>query len=256
MSDAQLKQAYQLIKAGKKREAVKVLAPIVNTDRSNADAWWLLANSLDKPDKVQRALKNALKHRPDHAQARAMLEQMGGSSPTLPKSEPKEASGRIDPVTVGIVVVGGVLVVAVVALLVMLVSRGGSGGGVDCPENVAPPLEAIEATETVFFGLNFKGCIEAGQPIRDSVDTFEDDGWAFHGEAGQEFVIDAVSRSSLDPALYFFDPRGRLIAENDDIDFMNDNTNARLYVKLPNDGTYTVVVHAFGDGGAYELIME
>ena len=69
----QLQVAYQHLKSGEKAQAVTLLKPIVRADRDNADAWWLLANALEDPDKQRKALHHALDLRPDHAKAEQML---------------------------------------------------------------------------------------------------------------------------------------------------------------------------------------
>jgi hypothetical protein len=76
-----LQQAYQLIRSGEKTEAVKLLLPIVRADPDNADAWWLLANAVDKSDQAKRALQQVLKIRPNDQRARRFLEQLGGTPP-------------------------------------------------------------------------------------------------------------------------------------------------------------------------------
>jgi hypothetical protein len=78
-----LQQAYQLIRSGEKTQAVKLLLPIVRADPDNADAWWLLANAVDKSDQAKRALQQVLKIRPNDQRARRFLEQLGGSPPPI-----------------------------------------------------------------------------------------------------------------------------------------------------------------------------
>ncbi len=67
-----LQEAYRLIRDGNKRDAVRLLLPIARADPSNADAWWLLANALEDPDKQRRAVERVLKLRPDDARARKL----------------------------------------------------------------------------------------------------------------------------------------------------------------------------------------
>jgi len=58
----------------------------------------------------------------------------------------------------------------------------------------------------------------------------------------------------LDPHLYLYDPSGKLIAENDDIDG-GKNRNSRIEITLPSTGQYTIRISAFADGGAYKLTV-
>jgi pre-peptidase len=90
MSDPrqQMQQVYQLIKSGQKQQAIQVLLPILKADRDNADAWWLMANAVsDNPERARQALENVLRLRPDHPQARQMLDRLGGGS-AVPQSPP------------------------------------------------------------------------------------------------------------------------------------------------------------------------
>ena len=83
-----LQQAYQLIRSGEKTEAVKLLLPIVRADPDNADAWWLLANAVEKSDQAKRALQQVLKVRPNDQRARRFLEQLGGTPPSTRTPSP------------------------------------------------------------------------------------------------------------------------------------------------------------------------
>jgi hypothetical protein len=83
-----LQQAYQLIRSGEKTEAVKLLLPIVRAEPDNADAWWLLANAVDKSDQAKRALQQVLKVRPNDQRARRFLEQLGGTPPPARTAPP------------------------------------------------------------------------------------------------------------------------------------------------------------------------
>ncbi len=76
MSAEPLQQAYRLIREGKKSEAVRLLLPIVRAEPRNADAWWLLANALEDPDKQRRAVERVIKLRPDDARAQKLLDRL------------------------------------------------------------------------------------------------------------------------------------------------------------------------------------
>lgn len=73
MSADQLRRAYELIRQGQKKDAIAILQPILKADRSNADAWWLLANALADPQKQEQALTQLLKLRPNDERAQKML---------------------------------------------------------------------------------------------------------------------------------------------------------------------------------------
>ncbi|NDJ60869.1 MAG: tetratricopeptide repeat protein, partial [Chloroflexi bacterium] len=74
--NAQLQQAYALIKAGQKQEAAALLVPLIRTNPSNVDAWWLLANAVDDENQMGAALEQMLKLRPDDARARRKLARL------------------------------------------------------------------------------------------------------------------------------------------------------------------------------------
>lgn len=72
----------------------------------------------------------------------------------------------------------------------------------------------------------------------------------FWGEMNQTVNI-SVSSTEFDTYLELYDRNGRLIAENDDA----EGTNSQLQMRLPNAGTYTLVVRGFSanDYGYYSL---
>lgn len=348
-TDNPLRAAYEYLRAGKRQEALQILAPILRTDRNNADAWWLTANTLTEPGQVRTALENVLRLRPNHAKARQMLGQLNARFP-LPQpeaaraaapasetyEEPPDAafaeafaapsalrppgapakkaappvplvaerepgvaaappaesaaahrlkriaaasgplpatqvappvrampppaartpSAGLTPTMLIIFAVLGVVIVAGVILLVAAATRGPGGIPMDClgfPDDRVP-VHVIRSD--VEYDLNLKGCISRSQPIYDTVDSYVDDAWVFHGEAGAAVTIALTATTlDLDPELALYDPWGRRIAANDDIDWLF-NLNARLAVTLPSTGAYTIVVSAYGYGGPYELIME
>lgn len=52
----QLEQVRGLIKANKRSEAVKRLTLLIENDHDNPELWWLMANALDEPQSIRRAL--------------------------------------------------------------------------------------------------------------------------------------------------------------------------------------------------------
>lgn len=92
----QLKQAYELIRAKKRKDAIVLLLPILKDDEDNANAWWLLANALDDPDDTREALQNVLRLRPEHDKARQMLDQVNRLHPPVQEPEPAEETYDFD----------------------------------------------------------------------------------------------------------------------------------------------------------------
>ncbi len=75
-ADGRLEQAYDLIQQERLEEAIAILQPILLSEPTNADAWWLWANAVEEPDDARQALQKVLELNPDHAQARQLLEQL------------------------------------------------------------------------------------------------------------------------------------------------------------------------------------
>jgi hypothetical protein len=93
---AQLQEAYQLIKSGSKQEATRILLGVLRENRDNADAWWLLANATSDPEKQRQALGQVLRIKPDHNSAQRMLEKVNAAPAVRPAAPPPEPP-RADP---------------------------------------------------------------------------------------------------------------------------------------------------------------
>lgn len=79
MTDAtrsQLEQAYRLIQQDDLDRAVAILKPIVTAEPDNADAWWLMAHAVSEPQDAREPLENVLRLRPDHVEARQLLNEL------------------------------------------------------------------------------------------------------------------------------------------------------------------------------------
>lgn len=94
---AQLQEAYQLIKSGSKQEATRILLGVLRENRDNADAWWLLANATSDPEKQRQALGQVLRIKPDHNSAQRMLEKVSAAPAVRPAAPPPEPPPRTDP---------------------------------------------------------------------------------------------------------------------------------------------------------------
>jgi len=109
------------------------------------------------------------------------------------------------------------------------------------------------ASDTLSDNVTQRGSIRPGESMRASVDTFVDDSWTFQGNAGQSYTVEVTAMDDvLDPQVAIYDHDNQLVAENDDIEFM-DNTNSRVVFTVSGTAPYTIVVSAFGSGGSYEL---
>lgn len=80
----QLREAFNLIKAGRRQDAIALLEPMLRTDATNADAWWLYANAVTDPKRKIAVLERLLALQPDYPQAQALLDRTRQSSATEP----------------------------------------------------------------------------------------------------------------------------------------------------------------------------
>ncbi|MEG3905559.1 trypsin-like peptidase domain-containing protein [Microcoleus sp. B4-C5] len=78
--------------------------------------------------------------------------------------------------------------------------------------------------------------------------------YSFEGKAGQQITIEMKSQE-IDPYLILLGPNQREIAQDDD---GAGNKNARITVRLPADGTYTLVANSYQarQSGAYTLQLK
>ncbi|WP_119068570.1 hypothetical protein [Aggregatilinea lenta] len=72
----ELIQAHKLLKAAERGDAAKVLKAYLSKNPRDATAWWLMAHAVTRPDNVQTCLERVLAINPDHAKARARLDEL------------------------------------------------------------------------------------------------------------------------------------------------------------------------------------
>lgn len=75
----QLRQAYALMQAGQKKQAGDIVQTVLEQDRKNVNAWWLLANLLEDEQRVRTCLQQILKLDPKHKGANQMLVRLDDS---------------------------------------------------------------------------------------------------------------------------------------------------------------------------------
>jgi hypothetical protein len=173
-----------------------------------------------------------------------------------------------NPLVIILAIIGLVVVVGCAACLVL---SGGALGGIlgsisgtltADPElgntfgtivaNLTPGASNIGSKLTGNY--TDRGAVQRGQTLNARVESLVDDGWTYTGSSGESITIEVRALdSSLDPVLYLYDPERELIAENDDINLLEGNKDARVAVTLPASGTYTIIVSAFAQGGDYEV---
>ncbi len=83
-----LKQATELIKAGKRHQAQIILAKYVQSFPENEHAWHIMSYALDDKEHQIFALKRALKINPQNLHVKTRLEKLSPSEPPEPKPTP------------------------------------------------------------------------------------------------------------------------------------------------------------------------
>jgi predicted transcriptional regulator len=284
----QLQEAYRLIRKGQQQEAVRMLVPMVRAQPRNVDAWWLLANALENHDQKIKALQEVLKLRPDHEPAQKLYDRIVAPPASVqaseamppddfdldaddPFAEPEQPprvrvrrSRGTSPVTIILALIGLLTVASCAACLAVVVigAPGITKVVNDIVQTVTfePSFATLAnlavtspAPQAMPGDMQKRGALRLGETKQAILDDFRDDSWTFSADASQHVIIELYSNDvALDPHLYLYDPNGRQIAENDDIDGQN-NRNSRLDLTLPTSGLYTIRVGQFNGGGAYAL---
>jgi len=71
-----LTQAYELIEAEELGDAKRLLEPLVNREKDNADAWWLYAHAVTDTETARTALQNVLRLDPSYPEAADLLKTL------------------------------------------------------------------------------------------------------------------------------------------------------------------------------------
>ena len=106
--------------------------------------------------------------------------------------------------------------------------------------DITQPLEQIE-----------RGSLEEGDRI------IADDGslydfYPIEGKGGESYTIHLES-DEFDAFVALVDSNGNTIEENDDIS--QENSNSRIEVTLPEDGTYNVIVNTYDEEGTGQYVL-
>ena len=109
--------------------------------------------------------------------------------------------------------------------------------------NTNPPSQAVETIE--------RGTLEEGDDVIPNDGSFYDS-YPLEGSAGDSLTITLESQD-FDTFLAIMDRDGNIIEQNDDID--EQNSNSRLEITLPDDGTYSVIVNAYEQQGTGNYVL-
>lgn len=85
--DERLKQAYNLLKQGKRRPAMTLIMQVIQQDQECADAWALLAAAHQDMDRRKTAINRALAIDPDHRAAQRLRQHLH-EAPDIPVPPP------------------------------------------------------------------------------------------------------------------------------------------------------------------------
>ena len=114
------------------------------------------------------------------------------------------------------------------------------------------PAQTKQADEPVDVLLEVEGVLEEGDRTLEDGSLY--DVYPIEGQAGQTLSI-RLESSDFDTFLILVDAQGQKTAQNDNISTIN--TDSRLTVTLPANGTYSTVTNAFDKTGRgrYQLTM-
>ena len=119
------------------------------------------------------------------------------------------------------------------------------------PSEPSEPSEPTEpATSTMI--LEETGELAEGDSVLPADGSLYDE-FTFSGEEGQTVTI-RIESSDFDTYLAVFTPDDELLAEHDDID--ETNTNSEVTVTLPSTGIYRVIVNAYDDQGRGQYLLQ
>lgn len=130
---------------------------------------------------------------------------------------------------------------------------GRSGGRYTLTLATSGPPPAPGRVARVTIGQRVAGRLEPGDQARPEGGL--QDAWEFDGRAGQDVTVQLRS-SAFDTYLELRDPRGDLVAENDD--GFGEGTDSFVSAHLAQDGRYRVLVRGYGETeatGLYELAV-
>ncbi|VEP11314.1 putative membrane protein [Hyella patelloides LEGE 07179] len=97
-----------------------------------------------------------------------------------------------------------------------------------------------------------EGILEEGDEIIPNDGSFYDS-YPLEGSAGDSFTITLESQD-FDTFLAIMDQNGNIVEQNDDLN--EEESNSRLEITLPDNGTYSVIVNAYDRGGKGRYVLK
>ena len=114
------------------------------------------------------------------------------------------------------------------------------------PEEVATNSDSSRIIENVE-----RGILEEGDRVIAEDGSFYDS-YPLEAKSDESFII-YLESEEFDAFVALVDAQGNIIDQNDDID--EENSNSRIRVTIPENGTYNVIVNAYDEGGTGEYVL-
>jgi hypothetical protein len=90
-----LTQAHDLIEAEQLEDARRLLEPLLDREKDNADVWWLYAHAVSDAETARKALQNVLRIDPNYPEANELLKTLEATYPAAAPS-PLRPIARLD----------------------------------------------------------------------------------------------------------------------------------------------------------------
>ena len=118
-------------------------------------------------------------------------------------------------------------------------------------ENVTPLAYNTQPNNSLLIDKVERGFLEEGDKVIPNDGSFYDS-YPLTGKEGESFII-SLESVDFDTFLAIMDDKGTVLEQNDDIS--DDNSNSRLRVTIPRDGTYSLIVNAYDQEGKGAYIL-
>jgi hypothetical protein len=270
----QLQEAARLLRAGHKPEALRMVKHVLLDDRRNLQAWWLAAHAAPDDDETRAALNVVLKLKPDHLQARTMLDRLTQPPPTeadftadtpapiIPRKVKRERKGCLRRNLSTLLIVGVSMLIMSGGLLYFILNLTGSS--------------AVQVIDTELGGgprpTATPGRITHDQEVTTTIQDGETQEFRFSGRSGTQLFVGvgfATVRqdANSDGALELIDPNGYRVAtsgadleglEMPNLPLLDMGNISILQFALDKNGIWVLRVHGRAglSSGAYVLMMQ
>lgn len=159
-----LKQAAQLVKAGQRDEARKVVGALLKRDPDNDEAWYYAAMLSDAPEQRAKFLLKALDLNPFHERADAALSKLKASVGDDPRVVPTGgAKGGGSVGMIAAIAVTALLLIGMVAYGVRTLTRPQTAAPA---EQVVPTSAALSAADFAATGTAMVGAVTVTDEAR------------------------------------------------------------------------------------------